>query len=372
MINNGEVMKDRHFEKLFHIISWIGYFLTLGLSIYAVKKIYNAESTEWFIAALFTGIVVNTAEILALYVWNKNKKEAKYLEHKMSTVYIDRDRNYLASLLKDRQHFLPIAFFFFFASLSIVGSFVAFHTGYKRGEKISQIQDQIVNQLALSEGIITQYKSNAEEAKRQAQSKRWLSRMYLDKSNDFLIKAENLLGKNSKDLDYLKETLENTVALNLYQAYSSLFGGNTLFWAAFFNIFVAILIETAMAFAQTYSYKISNPKAFIAELGEKESTGKLVIDPQGKLKEQGKEKKFVKDSNNGKSKTKIFAGKEKNVKSQINYNNSLRKEIVKAWYAQLGEIEQGIREKTNMTEIANKFNCERQNVHYHLKQEGLI
>ena len=112
-------------------------------------------------------------------------------------------------LYKKRDKWHPLAVCVFAASLSIAGTFFALQTGYDRGKQIDDIQIQIMKQLALSEGVITEYQLNNEEAREQAKMKKMLSNHYLSKGEGFLAKADSLLGSNAKELDYLKNNIEN-------------------------------------------------------------------------------------------------------------------------------------------------------------------
>jgi len=62
---------------------------------------------------------------------------------------------------------------------------------------------------------------------------------------------------------------------------------------------------------------------------------------------------------------KVFAGKGKI------QNTELRKKTVAMYLAQCGEVEQGVRDKVNLSEIAHDLGTTRQNVSYHLVKEKL-
>ena len=147
------------------------------------------------------------------------------------------------------------------------------------------------------------------------------------------------------------------------------------------SLIAAILIEILLVFCGFVAIAFFSSIVQDTNRGIRKSA-KYVIDKYGKLKRktQGKEnrKENVKDSSKRNPITKLFAGKEGgkdngNGKVKLQRNeDSLRKPIVEEWFAQLNDIQQGKRKKTNQQEIADKLKCERQNVYWHLKQEGLI
>ena len=265
-------MKNSLFEKFVNTFSWLGYGLTCFLSCYAVSKIMNSPEPYWIGVAILAGAVVNTTELLSWHKFNRNNSEKSRLEVLVHRAYTDSDRNECEILLQKRQKWHPLAICILMSLLSITGSIFSLQTGYDRGKEIEKVQDAVMKQLALREGVIKEYQLNSQSARYQADIKRRLSNMYLNKSDDFLRKAEDMLGSNAQELEYLKNNVENKIALNIYNNYSTLFGGKPETWAIFFNTLLSFIIEAGFLYLAYEAYHTNNPKAYIKEMGEKEPT----------------------------------------------------------------------------------------------------
>ena len=81
--------------------------------------------------------------------------------------------------------------------------------------------------------------------------------MYLNKSDSFFKRAEKLLADRKSDLQYISDSIENTLSLSLYEAYSTIFGGSVRTWAIIFNITIGIFVELLMLFFNAVYYKMN-------------------------------------------------------------------------------------------------------------------
>ena len=108
------------------------------LTIQLCTKIYATGSLFWIIIAFGSGFTLNTGELLALIHYLKN----------------------------DSFHSLTLMVGL--AILSVSASVGALQTGFKRGEKITQVQNEILKQMAMSDDLIKNYKNNSAEARNQA------------------------------------------------------------------------------------------------------------------------------------------------------------------------------------------------------------
>jgi len=401
-------MSNSLYEKFVNVFSWLAYGLTCFLSIYAVTKIMNMPGWYWILVAISAGAVVNTGEMLSWYRYTRNNAEKILLKIKMNRAKTHDEETEINILYKKRDKWHPLAVCVFAGSLSILGTFFALQTGYDRGKQIDNIQVQIMKQLALSEGVITEYQLNNKESREQAKIKKMLSNHYLTKGERFLAKADSLLGSNAKELDYLKDNIENKIAMSVYNVYSELFGGNPQHWALIFNIILALIIEVIFLYLNYESYHINNPLPYIRELGEKERKEpaqkpqiELPFEPQiahadsvqisaldEKKSPQIEVQKLVTEfapgngKDNGKESAKVQTGsKKKTIISSLHSKNSLRKKrkkkndlhvkICNEYSAQMLDVKRGVRGSINETEIANKVGCTRPNVDYHVRKENL-
>ena len=388
-------MKNSTYENFVKYSTWIAYGLTLFLSIYAVYRIMNVSDKYWILVAISGGLIVNTAEMISWYKRNRLKKEADRLQLLFNRAYTENDKAEIRQLLSQREVMYPLLICLFMAFLSIGGSFFSLQSGYNRGKEIANIHEKISEQLLLNKDLIREYKANASESRDQAHSKRNLSNMYLNKSDNFLEDAKKLLGSNSKELDYLKSTLENKVSLGIFDSYTTLFGGNPTFWAAFFNCLLALLFETAFLFFGYESYHIYNPRAYISELGEREVQIKKAQIKEPELVPamqtvsanevqnltQINSKDFAQKNDGNGAKTQTgklkrpigyeFAPTANKKKKRKNNNNDLHRKICYEYTQQEAQIKEGLRKVFNITEIANNVQTTRQNVDYHLRKENL-
>jgi hypothetical protein len=409
-------MNNDLYEKFVNTFSWLSYGLTCFLSVYAVTKIMNMPGWYWIIIAIIAGAVVNTGEMLSWYRYTRNNAEKILLKVKRNRAKSLDEEQEIDILYKKRDKWHPLAVCVFAASLSIAGTFFALQTGYDRGKQIDDIQTQIMKQLALSEGVITEYQLNNEAAREQAKIKKMLSNHYLTKGEKFLAKADSLLGSNAKELDYLKNNIENKIAIGVYNAYSELFGGNPQHWALIFNTILAVIIETIFLYLSYESYHINNPLPYIRELGEREQKKErkepaqtpqtpqieLPFEPQvvhadsvqilaleekktpqievQKLTTEfapGNGKESAKTQTGSKKKTLVStfaptAKKGANNKAKRKQNNeALHRKICFEFMQQKAQIKDGLREQFNYSEIASIAQTTRQNVDYHLRREHL-
>jgi len=402
-------MSNNLYEKFVNTFSWIAYGLTCFLSIYAVTKIMNMPGWYWILIAIVAGAVVNTGEMLSWYRYTRNNAEKIVLVVKRNRTKTLDEENEIDILYKKRDKWHPLAVCAFAATLSIAGTFFALQTGYDRGKQIDDIQSQIMKQLALSEGVITEYQLNNKESREQAKIKKMLSNHYLTKGERFLAKADSLLGSNAKELDYLKNNIENKIAIGVYNTYSELFGGNPQHWALIFNTILALIIEIIFLYLNYESYHINNPLPYIRELGEKERKEpaqkaqiELPFEPQiahadsvqisaleEKKSPQIEVQKLVTKfaPGNGKDSAKVQTGSKKKIMVSMfapgakisaknkakrkQNNNGLHRKICFEYMQQEAQIKEGLREQINYSEIAQIAQTSRQNVDYHLRKENL-
>jgi len=396
-------MSNSLFEKFVNVFSWLAYGLTAFLSIYAVSKIMSMPGWYWLIIAFVAGAVVNTGEMLSWHRFNRNNSEKLRLDILIKKAYTDSDRNEMEILLKKRMKWHPLVVCLIAASLSIAGTFFALQSGYDRGKEIDKIQETLMKQLGLREGIINQYQLNSQEARSQAQMKRMLSNMYLNKSDEFLQKAANMLGSNAKELEFLKDNIENKVALGVYNTYASLFGGDPQYWALIFNTILALIIETIFLYLAYEAYQTNNPLPYIKELGEKEVQIKIEkprkepdpipalvsaneVQTNNEKEAQIAVQKLISEidqkkdgnganANNGSKKKTISSSLHLPQKSKVNKRGKKKKnlhsKICFEYMQQEAQIKEGFRFEINESEIAKKCGCTRPNVDYHLRKENL-